>query len=83
MSEFPKKITQWRLDNDYTQENVADFCNISVRTIQSWESGQRLPGFDSLILIADTMGVSIDWLVGRSTTWQISDHIITDSDYDM
>lgn len=66
MMNFKTKITNWRVKNGYTQDKMADICKISVRTVQTWERGERLPGFDSLILIANTMGVSIDWLCGRS-----------------
>lgn len=76
MLDFKTKITNWRIESGYTQEEMADICKISTRTIQTWERGERLPGFDSLILISKTMGVSIDWLCGQSKYWQTADMII-------
>lgn len=78
MNTFSQIITRWRIENGYTQEKIADICNISVRTIQSWEKGKRLPGFDSLILMADTMNVSIDYLCGRTNIWKTSEFILNE-----
>ena len=78
MTSFRNKLVFWRIENDYTQEDIADMCNISTRTVQSWEHGKSLPGFDSLILIANTMDVSVDYLLGRSRHWKTIERFIED-----
>lgn len=78
MNVFRDKLIRWRIESGYTQKQLAAVCNIAVRTVASWENGERLPGYDSLILIAETMGVSIDWLVGRTENWKTADQVIND-----
>lgn len=73
---FRARLLHWRQQNDYTQESVAALLNISVRCVQNWEEGSRLPNFDSLLLLSEIMGVSIDWLCGKSQHWQTLDHYL-------
>ena len=75
MSDFSKRLIQWRIRCNLTQQEVAEICNVSISTVQRWENKQRLPNFDSIYLIAEAMGVSIDWLMGRCNRWETSDYL--------
>jgi len=46
-----KKIKKIREKNKYSQGMFARVINVSVRTIQSWESGQRVPSHAALRLL--------------------------------
>ena len=73
---FASKLKNWRINNGLSQQDVADLLNYGLTTIQSWESGRKLPSFDALISIANVMGVSLDWLMGRSKIWKTADQIL-------
>lgn len=47
----PKDIKKIRAKNCYSQRSLAMVLNVSVRTIQSWESGQRVPSHAALRLL--------------------------------
>ena len=46
-----KDIKKIRETNHYSQSIFAKVLNVSVRTIQSWESGQRVPAHSALRLL--------------------------------
>ena len=47
----PKKIKEIRESNNYTQSIFARILNVSIKTVQSWESGQRSPSHAALRLL--------------------------------
>lgn len=52
-----KGISQLRLATD---------LNTTQNTISRYETGEREPGIDELIKIADYFNVSVDYLIGRT-----------------
>ncbi|SHH06550.1 helix-turn-helix domain-containing protein [Tepidibacter thalassicus] len=54
-----------RLSLKMSQKNFSNFLNISLRTYQSIEQGRKHPGLITIIKIANKLGVSLDWLLGR------------------
>lgn len=61
-SEIIKKV---RHKNKETQQQMADRLGVSQRTVASWESGDRMPTYETLLLIANLYKVSTDYLLGR------------------
>ena len=49
----------------HTQQEVADYLDMSLRNYQKYESGDATPVFDNLVKIADFLNTSIDFLLGR------------------
>jgi len=47
----PKDIKKIREKNRYSQSSLAIVLNVSVKTVQSWESGQRVPSHAALRLL--------------------------------
>ena len=47
----PKQIKKIRENNNYSQSVFAKVLNVSVKTVQSWESGQRNPNHAALRLL--------------------------------
>ena len=41
------------------------------RLIGAWKKGEKHPGFDNLVLLAEYFGVSIDYLVGRTDVREV------------
>lgn len=59
-----KRLKQLR--GEKTQEKVADDLGLSRRAYSSYETGDREPPKDVLIKLADYFGVSVDYLLERS-----------------
>jgi transcriptional regulator with XRE-family HTH domain len=66
--EFATIFKQLRIDNGWTQDEVANLLNSSRSTIAGYESPSklRIPEPDKLIEIANLFQVSIDYLLGRT-----------------
>ena len=62
---FNKRLRQMRMKRGFTQQKLADTLDIALRSYQCYETGTRTPCYDLLILIADTLDVSLDYLLGR------------------
>lgn len=60
------RLKELRQARHITQLKLALDLNMSQNTISRYESGEREPGIEELILIADYFHVSIDYLVGRT-----------------
>ena len=63
---FGERLKQLRTAKGISQRELGILTNTSARTIQSYELGDRLPGYECLIAIADAFDISLDYLVGRS-----------------
>lgn len=63
---FPERITAIRKDLKLSQEKFGELANVSQRTVAFWEAGQRMPSHAVISALADRLGVSVDYLLGRS-----------------
>ena len=50
----------------YKQKQVSDLTGIPLGTLRRWEQGVNEPDIDSIIMLADFYGVSVDELLGSS-----------------
>lgn len=57
-----KNIADLRKQNGITQEQLASAINISPQAVSKWETGTSVPDTQTLPLIADHFGVSVDYL---------------------
>lgn len=57
------RLTQLRKSRDLTQHELADILNIGKSTIAMYETGKREPNSETLIVIAEYFGVTIDYLL--------------------
>ncbi|WP_297722133.1 helix-turn-helix transcriptional regulator [Intestinimonas sp.] len=62
---FSEKLRLLRQENGLTQTQTAERVGISWRTYQDLEAG-KYPSYVTLLKIADTFQVSVDWLMGRT-----------------
>lgn len=58
-------IKELREEKNYTQKEFAEILNITTGCLSKYETGRTQPSIDMLIKIADTLNVTIDYLVGR------------------
>jgi transcriptional regulator with XRE-family HTH domain len=49
-----------------TQQALADCLFVSRQTVSSWETGRNLPNLEMLANLAQVLGVSTDYLLGRA-----------------
>ncbi|MDE6123924.1 MAG: helix-turn-helix domain-containing protein [Eubacterium sp.] len=50
------------MDNDLTQQDVADICGVSDATVGHWETGRRDMKIDSIIKLCRYYKISADYI---------------------
>lgn len=63
--EFGARLKQSRTDSEFTQADVAWAVGVSVKQVSFWECGKASPRAAVLPALANVLGVSVDWLLGR------------------
>lgn len=74
--DFSIKLTETRKVEKLTQEEVAEKCNLNVRTIQRIESGQVKPRAHTIRAISDVLEIDLSTpmeIEDRSFIWHIKD----------
>ena len=66
MANFAQRLKQLRIARTLTQTRLAELLAISPRVYSRWETGDVTPHFDTIVRLADTLGVSLDELAGRT-----------------
>jgi transcriptional regulator with XRE-family HTH domain len=65
---FRARLREWRLKRDLTQEDLARKADVPTISVSHFETGHRFPNAESLRRLADALGVSTDYLLGRVKT---------------
>lgn len=68
MSSFSSQLLAQRKASGLNQADMAKALGIPFRSYRRYESGESEPTVSTLCTIADYFDVSLDYLVGRSTT---------------
>lgn len=61
--EISNQLKYYRKKNNYTQEYVASYLNISRQAISAWENNYACPDLENLILLSQLYEISLDDLV--------------------
>ena len=61
-----ENIQKFRKKKGFSQEKLAEKCQVSRQAIAKWENGESVPTIDKLIFFADLYELSLDELVGRT-----------------
>ena len=64
MNKFAERLKELRSENGLTQTELAKKTGVSQAAIAKWESGDRTPNLDCLIILAKFFNVTLDYLVG-------------------
>jgi transcriptional regulator with XRE-family HTH domain len=64
--EFSERLKNLRKKVGLTQVDIAGKLGISQQAYASWERGVKKPTQENLVKIAQTLNVSVDYLVGNS-----------------
>ena len=65
MDKLANRLKELRRLSNLTQKDVSLKLGITARRYQALELGESLPKLSTLIALADTFNVSLDFLVGR------------------
>lgn len=60
---YTKRLYDLRIDNDYRQEDVANFLKISKQAYGMYENGKRNLPIEYLIKLSEFYGVSTDYIL--------------------
>ena len=66
------RLKELRKKKGISQLRLATDLNTTQNTISRYETGEREPGIDELIMIADYFNVSVDYLIGRTENPKIN-----------
>ena len=66
------RLKELRKKKGISQLRLATDLNTTQNTISRYETGEREPGIDELIKIADYFNVSVDYLIGHTENPQMN-----------
>lgn len=64
-NKFKENLKQFRLEQKFTQQQLAKMLDVSLKTLSHWETGYTEPSLDQLIALADCFQISTDELLGK------------------
>lgn len=62
---FCDRLNETRKKSGFTAQQMADMLQTGIRNYRKYESGDAKPTLDGLIMIADILDVSTDFLLCR------------------
>lgn len=66
MANLSERLQLLKTEKNLLQKEIAKAVNISLRSYQRYESGERKPDSDVLIKLSNYFNVSVDYLLGLS-----------------
>lgn len=66
MDKFPARLQKLRERRRISRKTLSELCGLTPGAIRRYEREERMPTVDALIAIADCLGVSVDYLLGRT-----------------
>lgn len=60
------RIKDLREDNDYKQQEIADYLSCAQNSYSHYETGMRSIPLEALCKLADLYNTSVDYLIGRT-----------------
>jgi len=66
MANFAQRLKELRTTRKLTQNRLAELLNVKPRVYSRWETGDAVPHFDTIVRLADLLGVTLDEMAGRS-----------------
>lgn len=63
MTTFSEQLIKLRTAKNLSQEQLADKIYVSRQAVSKWEKALSTPDLDKIVLLAKTLGVSLDELV--------------------
>ena len=63
-----QRLRSLRVNNKFTQQDIANVLGVLPTTFQKFEHGTARPKLENIVKLADFFNVSVDYLLGRSNT---------------
>ena len=63
MTALSENIKRFRTQNNITQEELSEKLSVTRQAVSNWENDKSYPDINSLVLMAEVFGVSLDSLV--------------------
>lgn len=63
---FHKRLIELRKSKKYSQEELAKLIGVHPNILGRYERGEVKPSIDIAVSLADVLGVSLDYLVGKA-----------------
>lgn len=67
---FSERLMQLRKQRGWSQEQLGEQLHVTRQTISKWETGATTPELNKLIELSELFDLSIDELVGRTSSAQ-------------
>lgn len=61
-----ERISELRKDRGYKQKDIAKELNVAISTVSNYETNCHEPDLTNLCKLADLLGVTTDYLLGRT-----------------
>ncbi|HPJ00352.1 MAG TPA: helix-turn-helix transcriptional regulator [Enterococcus sp.] len=68
MKSLGEQLKQYRIDNNWTQHELAGKLAVSRTTIYNWESGKSFPDLDCLVSLSRLFDVPFENLFSKDTS---------------
>lgn len=68
MKSLGEQLKQYRIDNNWTQHELADKLAVSRTMISNWESGKSFPDLDYLVSLSRLFDVPLENLFSKDTS---------------
>lgn len=65
--DFGQRVSKLRMERGIYQKELANYLQVSIGTVSNYEHGIHHPDYRTLCKFADFFGVSVDYLLGRTT----------------
>jgi len=66
MNSYGQRISHLRESMNLTQTELARRLGITRASLSHYETGRRVPDFETISKMADFFGVSVDYIIGRT-----------------
>lgn len=64
MNKFNEKLKELREEKSLSQKQLANALKVSQASVAKWETKDRFPDIDNLIMVAKFFGVTVDYILG-------------------
>ena len=64
MKKFAERLKELRSEKELSQAQLAKATGLSHTAIVYWETEQRVPNANAIIILAEFFGVTTDYLLG-------------------
>lgn len=71
---FGSRIIQLRDEQEMSRRELSEKLGIAYQTLSKYETDSRFPDRETLMIIADSFEVSVDYLLGRTEQREISSY---------